>query len=99
MVISRAFHDIWNFDLPALPILTSIKMNNKFYDVVAVMQRGNTLVLDRVTEKPVFDLDYKIAPKSNVKGEKTSIYQLDIQIPEPFSKSVFSENEITNINK
>ena len=96
----ETFHDIWNLDLPAPPILTSIKSNNKFYDVViAATKRGNTIILDRVTGKPVFDLNYKLAPKSNIKGERTSLYQLDIKLPEPFSKSIFSENEITNINK
>tara|TARA_B100001063_G_C16767962_1_gene559810 strand:+ start:906 stop:2939 length:2034 start_codon:yes stop_codon:yes gene_type:complete len=96
----ETFHDIWNFDLPAPPILTSIKSSNKFYDVVvAVSKRGNTIILDRVTGNPVFDLNYRLAPKSEVKGERTSLYQLDIKIPEPFSKNIFSENEITNIDK
>ncbi len=96
----ETFHDIWNFDLPAPPILTSIKKGSKYYDVVVtVTKRGNTIVLDRVTGKPAFDLNYKLAPKSNVSGEKTYPYQLDMKIPEPFSKSVFSEDDITNINQ
>ncbi len=96
----ETFHDIWNFDLPAPPILTSIKRKNEFYDVViAVTKRGNTIILDRVTGKPAFDLDYKLAPKSDVSGERTALYQLDLKIPEPFSKFIFSKDEITNINK
>jgi quinoprotein glucose dehydrogenase len=96
----ETFHDIWNFDLPAPPILTSIKKGDKFYDVVlAVTKRGNTLILDRVSGKPAFDLNYKLAPKSDVAGERTYLYQLDLKVPEPFSKSIFSEEEITNINK
>ena len=88
------------FDLPAPPILTSIKIGDKFYDVViAVTKRGNTLILDRVSGKPVFDLNYKLAPKSDVAGERTYLYQLDLKVPEPFSKSIFSVEEITNINK
>tara|TARA_B100001057_G_scaffold481741_1_gene556129 strand:+ start:909 stop:2936 length:2028 start_codon:yes stop_codon:yes gene_type:complete len=96
----ETFHDIWNFDLPAPPILTSIKRNNELYDVViAVTKRGNTLILDRVTGKPAFELEYMLAPKSNVSGERTALYQLDIKNPEPFSKFIFSKDEITNIDK
>ena len=93
-------HDIWNLDLPAPPILTSIKKDNEYFDVVvAVTKRGNTIILDRVTGKPFFDLNYKIAPKSLIKNEITANYQLDIKIPEPFSKNEFSLDDVTNLNK
>ena len=83
-------HDIWNADLPAPPILTSIKKNNKIIDVVITpTKRSNTLILDRVTGDPIFDFRYRKAPKSNLEGEKTSFYQLDLEIPEPFGKNIF----------
>jgi quinoprotein glucose dehydrogenase len=83
-------HDIWNLDLPAPPILTSIKINNKKIDVViAPTKRANTLILDRLTGNPIFDLRYRKAPKSKLKGEKTSFYQLDLEIPEPFGENIF----------
>ena len=92
-------HDIWNSDLPAPPILTSIKKDNKKIDVVAVVtKRGNTLILDRVTGESLFDLTYKKAPISLLPGEKTSSYQLDLKIPEPFSKNQFSEKDIFYLN-
>jgi len=83
-------HDIWNADLPAPPILTSIKKNNKIIDVVITpTKRSNTLILDRVTGDPIFDFRYRKAPKSNLEGEKTSFYQPDLEIPEPFGKNIF----------
>lgn len=83
-------HDIWNADLPAPPILTSIKKNNKIIDVVITpTKKSNTLILDRVTGDPIFDLRYRKAPKSNLEGEKTSFYQPDLEIPEPFGKNIF----------
>ena len=43
-------HDIWNLDIPAPPILTSIIINDIKIDVVvAVTKLGNTIVLDRLT--------------------------------------------------
>lgn len=93
-------HDIWNSDLPSPAILTSIKKNNKKIDVVAIVtKRGNTLILDRLTGYSIFDLTYKKAPISLLPGEKTSPYQLDLKIPEPFSKNVFSEKDIFYLNK
>ncbi|MDA1284667.1 MAG: PQQ-binding-like beta-propeller repeat protein, partial [Proteobacteria bacterium] len=91
-------HDIWNLDIPAPPILTSIIRNNNLIDVViAVTKRANTLMLDRVTGKPIFDMNYKKAPTSKIPGEKTAPYQLDLRLPEPFAKNIFSQNEITNL--
>ena len=92
-------HDIWNFDLPGPPILTSIIRDNHKIDVVIVAtKRANTLILDRVSGKNIFDLNYRVVEASNVPGEKTSLYQLDLKIPEPFGKNVFNKNDITNIS-
>ena len=96
----ETFHDIWNLDLPAPPILTSVKRNNKLIDVVVVpTKRGNTLVLDRVTGESLFDLDYRKAPVSFLPGEKTAAYQLDLKIPEPFARNIFSYNDVSKLNE
>ena len=93
-------HDIWNFDLPGPPILTSIIRDNHKIDVViAATKRANTLILDRVSGKNIFDLNYRVAEASTVPGEKTSLYQLDLKIPEPFGKNVFNKNDITERNE
>ena len=87
-------HDIWNSDLPAPPILTSIKINNKFVDVVVnPTKRANTLILDRVSGEPIFNYRYRKAPVSKIRGEKTSIYQPDLNIPTPFGKNIFKESD------
>ena len=92
-------HDIWNLDIPAPPILTSIKKNNTKIDVViAVTKLGNTIILDRLTGEPIFDFHLKKAPQSKIPGEKTSYYQPNIKIPEPFAKQFFDENQISDIS-
>ena len=93
-------HDIWNLDIPAPPILGSITKNKKKTDVViAVTKLGNTIVLDRKSGEPMFDIHLKKAPKSLVPGEKTNFYQPSLKIPQPFAKQNFNLNEITNINE
>lgn len=92
-------HDIWNLDIPAPPILGSVLKNQKKIDVViAVTKLGNTIVLDRVSGKPIFDFHLQKAPRSEIPGEKTNVYQPSLKIPEPFAKNIFNLNEVTNIN-
>jgi len=95
----ETIHDIWNLDLPAPPVLTSINKNDKKYDVVlTVTKRGNTLILDRLTGKPFFDMEYDFAPNSKIINEFTSPFQLNLKIPEPFSKNIFKFNDLKDLN-
>ena len=94
------FHDIWNSDLPAPPILTTIKKDDKLIDVVLTpTKRANTIILDRVTGEPVFEYRYKKAPVSKINGEKTSPYQTDLEIPSPFGKNVFTKDDFWSYDK
>ena len=92
-------HDIWNHDIPSTPILTTININNKRIDVVvAVTKLGNTLILERYTGKPIFDYKMQLAPSSKIPGEKTCDYQPSLTLPEPFAKSVFKKNDISDLS-
>ena len=83
-------HDIWNLDIGAPPILTTVKKNNINIDVVvAITKLGNTIVLDRVSGEPLFDIVKKRAPTSKIPGERTAIYQPDIKLPEPICRNEF----------
>jgi quinoprotein glucose dehydrogenase len=93
-------HDIWNHDIPSPPILTKIKKDSKNIDVVVVpTKRANTLILDRVTGEPIYDFIKRKAPISTVPGEKTSPYQPDFLLPEPFGRNVFKLNDIWSFDK
>ena len=92
-------HDIWNYDIPSPPILTTINKYNRRIDVVvAVTKLGNTLILDRYLGEPIFDYKKKIAPTSKLPGEKTCEYQPSLILPEPFARNVFKKEDITDLN-
>ena len=92
-------HDVWNFDLAAPPILTMTKKNNQLIDVVlAVSKTGNVILLDRESGEPMFDLKYVRAPVSNVPGERTSPYQLNIELPEPICRGKFNKEYLTEFD-
>lgn len=96
----ETIHDIWNSDLPGPPILSSlVKDGNKIDVVIAATKRGNTLVLDRITGKNFFDMDYELAETSTVPGEKTSPYQLNLKLPEAFGRNIFNKDDVTDINE
>jgi len=93
-------HDIWDKDVSAPPILTQIVRNGVLVDVVvALTKHGNTILLDRVSGKPVFPWRLKRAPNSDLPGEKTARYQPDVQRPEPFSKQDFGADDLTNLGE
>ena len=92
-------HDIWDLDIPSPPILVTIAPHGRKIDAVAVVTKmGNTLLLDRVTGKPIFPFRMRRAPTSTVPGERTEPYQPDVQLPEPFSRQVFTKDDITDIS-
>jgi quinoprotein glucose dehydrogenase len=90
-------HDIWDLDIPAPPNLATITRDGRRVDVVAACTKiGNTLLLDRVSGKPIFPFRLRRAPTSTVPGEVTWPYQPDPELPEPFSKMTYTEADLTD---
>ena len=56
-------HDIWDLDIPAPPNLVTVTRDGRRYDAVAqVTKIGNTLLLDRLTGRPLFPFRLRRAP-------------------------------------
>jgi quinoprotein glucose dehydrogenase len=66
-------HPIWNFDMSSAPILADVTVAGKPRTVVAVPSKQAWLyVFDRVTGEPVWPIEEKPVPQSDVPGEKTA---------------------------
>jgi quinoprotein glucose dehydrogenase len=66
-------HDIWDFDPPSAPILADITADGRpVKAVIQLTKQGFAFVLDRVTGKPVWPIEERPVPKSDVPGEWTS---------------------------
>jgi quinoprotein glucose dehydrogenase len=97
-VFQEIAHDLWDLDIASPPVLAQISHEGKRVDVVvAATKSGNLLLLDRLTGKPVFDFRLRRAPTSTVPGERTSPYQPDPVLPEPFGRSAFTMADVTDI--
>ena len=93
-------HDICDLDIPSPPILVNINLNEKSYDAVAFLTKiGNTVLLDRLTGKPIFPMRYRRAPTSLLPGEQTAPYQPDSFFPQPFARQKFSRDDVTDISE
>jgi quinoprotein glucose dehydrogenase len=78
-------HDIWDYDIPAPPVLADITVaGRKIPAVVQVTKMGLAFVFDRVTGKPVWPIEERRVPQSDVPGEKTSATQPFPTKPAPF---------------
>ena len=66
-------HPIWNYDLSSAAILADINVDGKPVKAVALPGKQAFLyVFDRITGKPVWPIEERPVPQSDVPGEKTS---------------------------
>jgi quinoprotein glucose dehydrogenase len=66
-------HPLWNYDMSSAAILTDITVGGRAIKAVAVPgKQGALYVFDRVTGQPVWPIEERPVPQSDVPGEKTS---------------------------
>ena len=66
-------HGLWDYDLPAAPTLVDVTVDGRPIKAVAqVSKQAFCYVFDRVTGKPLWPIEERPVPQSNVPGEKTS---------------------------
>lgn len=83
-------HDLWDFDLPAAPTLIDVTRNGKRIPAVAMITKMSTLfIFDRVTGEPVFGMEERPVPKSNVPGEESWPTQPFPLKPPPLGRMTF----------
>jgi len=64
-------HDLWDYDLTSAPQLITVTRNKKKIDAVAIATKsGFMFVFDRVTGEPVFPIEEKPFPPSEMPGEQ-----------------------------
>ena len=88
-------HDIWDWDTPAAPILVDITADGRpIRAVVQVTKQSWAYVFDRVTGEPVWPIEERPVPQSDVPGEWTSPTQPHPTRPAPFDRHGFSEDDL-----
>ena len=81
-----AHHGLWDYDPPAAPVLVTMTVGGRKIDgVVMVTKQGFAFVFDRVTGKPVWPIEEKPVPASDIPGEQASPTQPIPTRPAPIS--------------
>lgn len=92
-------HDLWDRDLPAPPNLLTVTHDGRRVDVVAqVTKSGHVFVFHRETGEPLFPIRDVPVPASDLQGESAWPTQPVPVKPAPFSRQVFSYDQITDIS-
>lgn len=89
-------HDIWDRDFPSPPSLVTVQSGGKRVDAVAqTTKQGFLYLFNRTTGKPLFPIEERAFPPSNVPGEKTSLTQPVPLTPAPFARQRLTEDMLT----
>jgi quinoprotein glucose dehydrogenase len=89
-------HDIWDRDFPSPPVLATIKRNGRTIDAVAqATKHGYLFVFDRVCGEPLFPIQYREYPPSEMPGEVASKTQPLPTKPAPYTRTRMTEDMVT----
>jgi quinoprotein glucose dehydrogenase len=88
-------HPIWDYDMPAAPLLADIVVDGKPIKAVAqATKQGILYVFDRVSGKPVWPIEERPVPQTDVPGEKTSPTQPFPSKPPAYSRNGVLESDL-----
>jgi quinoprotein glucose dehydrogenase len=88
-------HGLWDYDLPAAPNLLDITVNGRRIKAVAqVTKFGALFTFDRVTGEPVWPIEERPVPPSDVPGEKASRTQPFPTRPAPFEAQGLTTDDL-----
>jgi quinoprotein glucose dehydrogenase len=88
-------HDLWDYDLTTAPKLLTVKVNGKTVDIVAQATKfGLLFVFNRVTGEPIWPIEERPVPKSDVPGEESWPTQPFPTRPPPFAKLKMGPEDI-----
>lgn len=93
-------HDLWDYDLPTPPNLVTVEHGGRRVDAVAqVTKQGYVFLLDRETGDPLFPVEERSVPASDLPGENAWPTQPAPVKPPPFARQGFTEDRITDISE
>jgi glucose dehydrogenase len=91
-------HNLWDYDLPAQPNLVDVRREGRLIPAVAqVTKTGFTFVFDRVTGKPLFDIEEVPVPKSDLESEQVWPTQPRPVKPAPYARQGMRPDELTDV--
>ncbi|MGI8962553.1 MAG: PQQ-binding-like beta-propeller repeat protein [Bryobacteraceae bacterium] len=89
-------HDIWDYDNATGPKLLTVRHNGKLVDAVAQAgKEGFLWVFNRVTGEPLWPIEERSVPRSDMPGEEAWPTQPFPLKPPPFARQAFTEKDLS----
>ena len=89
-------HDIWDYDDATAPKLLTLRHEGKTVDAVAqVSKQGFVWVFHRVTGEPLWPIEERRVPRSDMPGEETWATQPFPVKPPPFARQTFTADDLS----
>jgi quinoprotein glucose dehydrogenase len=89
-------HDIWDYDDATAPKLLTVRHKGKTIDAIAQLSKqGFVWVFDRVTGEPLWPIEERPVPKSDVPGEETWLTQPFPVKPPPYARQKFTIEDLS----
>ena len=88
-------HDLWDYDNNAAPQLITVRHDGKLIDAVAQStKQGFLFVFDRVTGKPLWPVEERPVPKSQMPGEQAWPTQPFPTAPPPYARQSMTADDV-----
>jgi len=88
-------HGVWDFDFPCAPTLLNVVVNGKPIKAIAqASKQGFLYVFDRVTGMPIWPIEEREVPPSDIPGEELSPTQPFPTRPSAFDRQGVQENDL-----
>ena len=88
-------HGVWDYDIPTAPTLIDLTVDGREIKAVAqVTKQAFTYVFDRVTGEPIWPIEERSVPQSDVPGEQTSLTQPFPTKPLPFDVQGVTDDDL-----
>jgi quinoprotein glucose dehydrogenase len=93
-------HDNWDYDLTSAPVLMTVKRDHKSIPAVAQStKQGLLFILDRVTGKPIYDVEERpVSTENTIPGDTAWPTQPFPVKPPPLARNSFKPGEIATVS-
>ena len=90
-------HDIWDRDFPSPPTLVTVMHGGKPVNALAqTTKQGFVYLFDRSNGTPLFPIEYRKYPPSDLKGEVAAETQPLPTKPAPYARQLLTEDMLTH---
>lgn len=93
-------HDLWDYDVASPAVLFDVRLNGKTIPAVGIGSKtGNFFILNRETGQPIFGVEERPVPKTDIPGEVSAATQPFPIAPKPLVPHTFGPGDIWGIDE